>query len=110
MVVNNKPSPTRCILYAANGASFPLRGAERAHGHERAGLAAYLDLAAVARIGDSVRRHVGVREGAQGWTDAQMITALVMLNLAGGESVDDLRVLEKDEGLGRALLAAESHR
>ena len=60
------------------------------------GLAAYLDLAAVARIGDSVRRHVGVREGAQGWTDAQMITALVMLNLAGGESVDDLRVLEKD--------------
>lgn len=74
------------------------------------GLAAYLDLAAVARLGESVRRHVGVREGTQGWTDAQMITALVMLNLAGGESVDDVRVLEKDEGLGRALLAAERHR
>ena len=39
-----------------------------------------------------------------------MITALVMLNLSGGESVDDLRVLEKDEGLGRVLLAGESHR
>ena len=24
------------------------------------------------------------REGTQGWTDAQMVTALVMLNLAGG--------------------------
>ena len=73
------------------------------------GLPAYLDLAAVARLGESVRRHVGVREGTQGWTDAQMVTALVMLNLAGGESVDDLRLLEKDEGLGRVLFAGESH-
>ena len=40
---------------------------------------------------------------------AQMVTALVMLNLAGGESVDDLRVLEKDEGLGWLLLMAELH-
>ena len=73
------------------------------------GLAAYLDLAEAARLGESVRRHVGGREGTQGWTDAQMVTALVMLNLSGGESVDDLRVLEKDEGLGRVLLAGESH-
>ena len=57
-----------------------------------------------------MRRHVGVREGTQGWTDYQMVMALVMLNLAGGESVDDLRVLEKDEGLGRLLLMAELHR
>ena len=77
---------------------------------EGSGLPAYLDLASVARLGESVRRHVGVREGTQGWTDAQMVTALVMLNLAGGESVDDLRLLEKDEGLGRVVVAAESHR
>ena len=77
---------------------------------EGSGLPAYLDLASVARLGESVRRHVGVREGTQGWTDAQMVTALVMLNLAGGESVDDLRLLEKDEGLGRVVAAAESHR
>ena len=90
------------------------------------GLAAYLDLAEAARLGKSVRRHVGVREGTQGWTDAQMVMSLVMLNpvsstgqaLSGGESVDDprssrgqaLRVLERDEGLGRVLLAGESHR
>ena len=73
------------------------------------GLPAYLDLAFVARLGESVRRHVGVREGTQGWTDAQMVTALVMLNLAGGESVDDLRLLEKDDGLGRVVAAAETH-
>ena len=68
------------------------------------GLPAYLDLAAVARLGESVRRHVGAREGTQGWTDAQMVTSLVMLNLSGGESVDDLRLLERDEGLGRVPL------
>ena len=31
---------------------------------------AYLELASVARMGESVRRPVGVREGTQGWTDA----------------------------------------
>ena len=71
------------------------------------GLPAYLDLAAVARLGESVRRHVGVREGTQGWTDAQMVMSLVMLNLSGGESVDDLRLLERDEGLGsRSLMTS----
>lgn len=73
------------------------------------GLPAYLELASVARLGESVRRNVGVREGTQGWTDAQMVISLMMLNLAGGESVDDLRLLEKDEGLGRAVATAESH-
>ena len=73
------------------------------------GLPAYLDLAEAAALGQSVRRHVGVREGTQGWTDAQMVVSLVMLNLAGGESVEDMRVLEKDEGLGRVLLRAETH-
>lgn len=73
------------------------------------GLPAYLDLESVARFGESVRRHVGVRDGTQGWSDAQMVTALVMLILAGWESVDDVQVLEKDEGLGKLLLEAETH-
>jgi hypothetical protein len=34
----------------------------------------------------------------QGWTDEQSILALILLNLAGGDSVDDLKVLEKDNG------------
>ena len=82
------------------------------------GLAAYMDLARVAGLSESVRRHVGVREEGQGWTDAQMVTSLILLNLAGGECVDDprssrgqaLRVLEKDEGLGRLLRMSETHR
>ena len=74
-----------------------------------AGLATYLDLFEVADLRACVQRHVGLREGGQGWTASQMITSLILLNLAGGESVDDLRILEKDEGLGRLLSRAETH-
>jgi hypothetical protein len=41
------------------------------------------------------------------YTDAQMITALVLLNLAGGDCVDDLRLLEGDEGFCRVLRRVE---
>ena len=74
-----------------------------------AGLAAYLDLWQAAGLGESVRRHLGVNQGRQGWTDAQVVISLALLNLAGGESVEDLRLLEKDEGLGRVLRLAETH-
>ena len=46
---------------------------------------------------------MGVNQGRQGWTDAQVVTSPVLLDLAGGECVEDLRLLEKDEGLGRVL-------
>ncbi len=72
-------------------------------------LAVYMDTAQVAGLRQSVGRHVRVRKSGQGWTDAQMITSLVMLNFAGGESVDDLRILESDEGLGRVLKVSETH-
>ncbi len=74
-----------------------------------AGLATYLDLLQVAGLRESMERHVGVRKQTQGWTDSQMITSLILLNLAGGESVEDLRVLEADDGLGRVLSRAETH-
>ena len=35
--------------------------------------------------------------------------SLVLSNLAGGECVEDLRLLEKDKGLGRVLRLAETH-
>ena len=74
------------------------------------GLAVYLEMADAMGLGESIRRYVKVKEGGQGWTDRQMVTALVLLNLAGGEGVDDLRVLEGDEGLGRMLGRVETHR
>ena len=67
-----------------------------------AGLAAYLDLWQAAGLPQSLRRHLGVTQ-EQGWTDAQVVTALALLNLAGGECVADMKALEKDGGLGRVL-------
>lgn len=71
------------------------------------GLPVYLDMAHVMGLNRSVAKHIGVRRESQGWTDAQMITALIMLNLAGGETVEDLRVLEADEGFCKVLERVE---
>jgi len=71
-----------------------------------AGLPVYLDLASVMGLGDSIRRHLHVK--TQGWTDEQIVTSLILLNLAGGDCVDDLKVLEKDEGFCKVLRRVET--
>ncbi len=68
-----------------------------------AGLPLYLDLAKVVGLSESIQRHLRVRDKGQGWTDRQVVMALIMLNLAGGEHVEDLRGLEEDEGWCRIL-------
>ena len=72
-----------------------------------AGLPVYLDLASVLGLGDHIRAHMHVRQ-SQGWTDEQIILSLVLLNLAGGDSVDDIRILDKDEGFCRVLGRVET--
>ena len=75
-----------------------------------AGLPAYLELAAVSGLTRSIRRHLQVcAEKKQGWSDAQIIMPLVLLNLAGGDSVDDLRKLEEDQGFAQVLRRVEMH-
>jgi len=48
-----------------------------------------------------------VRRGGQGWTDAQVVMSLILLNLAGGSAVEDLRVLQEDEGFRCVLERCE---
>ncbi len=73
-----------------------------------AGVLPCLELMVAAGLQRSVDQHVGVRAGVdQGWTDAQFVVALVLLNLLGGDGVSDLDVLEGDEGLGAMVRAAE---
>ena len=74
-----------------------------------AGMMTYLELMHAAGLRSSVERHVGLRECGQGWTDSQVVSSLILLNLAGGESVVDLDVLEKDAGLCRVLREVESY-
>ena len=71
-----------------------------------AGLPVYLDLASVLGLGDHIRTHIQMK--AQGWTDEQMILSLILLNLAGGDCVDDLKLLEKDEGFCKVLRRVET--
>ena len=73
------------------------------------GLPLYLDLAHVAGLCKSIEEHLGVRVGEQGWTDSEVVMSLVLLNLAGGECVDDLGIVEADEGFCRVLRRVQMH-
>ncbi len=73
-----------------------------------AGLPIYLDLAFVLGVADCIGAHVHVRTSDQGWTDEQAILSLMLLNLAGGDCVDDIRILEKDEGFCKVLNRVET--
>lgn len=72
-----------------------------------AGLPTYLDLAQAAGLREAIQRHLCVRR--QGWSDAQVIMSLILLNLAGGDCVSDINRLEADEGLCRVMQKVEHH-
>ena len=69
------------------------------------GLPIYLDLVSVMGMGDSIDRHLHIKE--QGWTDRQTLLSLIMMNLAGGDCVEDLRKLEGDTGFCEILRRLE---
>ncbi len=71
-----------------------------------AGLPVYLELASVLGMGECIRNHLKVRE--QGWSDEQAVLSLVLLNLAGGDCVEDIKILEKDEGFCKILGRVET--
>jgi len=71
-----------------------------------AGLPVYLDLIHAICLGAAIRERVRVA-GAQGWLDIQMVLAVIFLNLAGGDCVEDLERLENDSGFAAILRAIE---
>jgi hypothetical protein len=71
-----------------------------------AGLPLYLDLIHSSGLAAAIRRHIQVA-GRQGWLDLQMVLAVVFLNLAGGDCVEDLERLERDSGFAAVLQAIE---
>lgn len=74
-----------------------------------AGLPAYLDLLRAMGLSKSINKHLKVRAGGQGWTDSQMVMSLVLLNLAGGDCVEDIRMIEADDGFCEVLKKSELH-
>lgn len=73
------------------------------------GIGLYLDLLSRSGMVGSIERHVSARKGGQGWTDVEMVLSLILLNLVGGDSVEDLQRLECDEGLCALLSKSLSH-
>ena len=74
-----------------------------------AGLPVYLDLAKVLGLSESIQKHLTIRENSQGWTDVQAVMSLILLNLAGGSCVDDLDILNADQGFCKILSRIQSH-
>ena len=70
-----------------------------------AGLPLYLELSQVVGVRGLIERCLPRRGDGQGWQDADVVTALVLLNQAGGDHVSDLELLRRDEGFLRVLLA-----
>lgn len=70
------------------------------------GLPVYLDLVKACGLVASIRDYVRVA-GQQGWLDAQMTLALIFLNLAGGDCLDDLDRLEQDAGFAQVMREVE---
>ena len=74
-----------------------------------AGLPAYLELALALGLPESIGKWITVKDGPQGWSDVQVVMALVMLNLAGGDCVEDIDHLEKDAGFCELVRQAENY-
>jgi hypothetical protein len=70
-----------------------------------AGLPVYLDLMHAMGLSELIGRHLQVKQ--RGWTDVQMVSSLILLNLAGGDCVEDMSKVQKDEGFCRILCRVE---
>ena len=70
-----------------------------------AGLPMYLDLMRVMGLPELIGSHLQVKQ--RGWTDAQIVLSLMLMNISGGDCVEDLRQVEKDEGFCRILRRVE---
>lgn len=75
----------------------------------RAGLATYVEFFHAIGLGRLIGNYLNVHGNTQGWTDEQLVSAFLWLNICGGECVDDIRILESDDGLCRFLMEMEGH-
>ena len=72
------------------------------------GLPLYLELMQVIGLRDIIIKRMQEHKTAQGWTDDQFIIDLILLNLAGGDCVEDLKKLEEDKGFCKVLRHVDS--
>ena len=68
-----------------------------------AGLPPYLEFGYVMGLSAAIENRLKIRGGDQGWSDCETVMALILLNLADGQGISDLDILEGDEGFCRVL-------
>ena len=68
-----------------------------------AGLPSVLDTMRVFRLDDLIREEIKIRKRNRGYGDARKVESLVLLMAAGGECVDDIKMLQADAGLCRLV-------
>lgn len=66
-----------------------------------AGLPIYMELMQAIDLPGLMGRNLQVKQ--RGWTDGEVVSSLILLNLAGGDCVEDLSKVERDEGFCRIL-------
>ena len=71
-----------------------------------AGLPLYIDLAMVTGLCLEIATILKAKH--QGWSDLQIIMSIILLNLSGGDCVDDIERLESDAGMRILLLRIET--
>ena len=71
------------------------------------GLPLYMELAAKSGLWAETSKQLQSR--TQGWSDSQILMSLILLNIAGGDCVDDIERFESDDGLSTLLLKIETN-
>lgn len=72
-----------------------------------AGLPLYMDLSRQSGLVEFINKTMNTKK--RGWTDAEMIMSLVLLNLAGGDCISDIECLEQDAGFRTLLMQFSTH-
>ncbi|MCG2812963.1 MAG: IS1380 family transposase, partial [Candidatus Aminicenantes bacterium] len=65
------------------------------------GVGLYLDMFRALKLGHILDSSIGIRDSDQGYMDRQIGLLLILLNIVGGDCVEDLERLEQDDGFCR---------
>ncbi|UCG35573.1 MAG: IS1380 family transposase [Candidatus Omnitrophota bacterium] len=72
-----------------------------------AGLPLYTEMAIASGLFTAIEKEL--QSKIRGWKDLQVIMSLILLNIAGGDCVDDIERFESDRGLSNLILEIDTH-
>ena len=71
------------------------------------GLPLFIDMAIKSGLTGKIAKTLNTK--SQGWNDLQIILSLMLLNIAGGDCVDDIERLEQDAGFATVIQSLATH-